>query len=181
MKTSVVVLSYNRPQLIHQVLMDLSINAKSAHEIVVVENGSDDPACKEVIDTWLHARNMSVPIIVKYLPENVGFSKAMNKGIFKATGDVVVALSNDVRINHPDFIEEIERNFDHNHNLLYGGTVYTQNTGWNTFGSLTVPYVEGYCVVASSQMWALLGGFDDAFYPYDFEDVDLSYRAVQLG
>jgi GT2 family glycosyltransferase len=49
-------------------------------------------------------------------------------------------------------------------------------------GGRPLLYVDGWCVAARREVWDALGGFDAETFqrPY-WEDVDLSWRAVQAG
>lgn len=43
-----------------------------------------------------------------------------------------------------------------------------------------VPWLSGACLAVGAELWSELGGFDEAYFLY-WEDVDLSWRALQLG
>lgn len=179
MKHSIVLLCYNGYQYTHQLLMDIKSNCIGVHEVVVINNGSEDPAVATGLEFW---KSLNVlPLTIYTISKNKGFIYGINYGITKATtGDVVTAISNDVRIVSKSYLSEIDKALEENPKRLIGPTLYTQSTGWNVFQTMTVPYVEGYCVTATREFWNK-HKFDDLYYPADFEDVDLSMQAVHDG
>lgn len=187
MKISIVVLTYNGWRYTHQLLMDIKQNCKDVHEVIVVDNGSEDSNVRQGLEFWLGLKVL--PLKVCELAKNRGFIGGMNYGLKKATGDVVALVSNDVRIFSPNLLTVIEEEFTKDPLILLGSTLYVHDTGWNTFPnpndyeeSIIYPYVEGYFVVATKGFWKLTGGFDERYAPSDFEDVDLSTQAVvKLG
>ena len=57
-------------------------------------------------------------------------------------------------------------------------------SGWNEFeanGKKIVPYLEGYFIACKRDAWEELGGWDERYSPYDYEDMDLSLNAFLLG
>ena len=91
MKLSVIIVNYNRRDLISQALNSLQKAAEGVeHEIIVIDNGSVD---------------FSVPMIEGKYPgvkliqnkHNTGYSKAANQGLRVAQGDYVLMI-------HPDTI-----------------------------------------------------------------------------
>lgn len=177
MRISIVVLTYNGYKYTHQLLMDIKQNCKNVYEVIVVDNGSEDINVKQGLEFWLGLNVL--PLKVCELAKNRGFVGGMNYGLTKATGDVVVLLSNDVRIYSSSFLTVIEEEFAKDKLILLGATLYEHDTGWNSFDGKIYPYVEGYFLAATKGFWKLSGGFDERYAPSDFEDVDLSTQAVQ--
>lgn len=59
---------------------------------------------------------------------------------------------------------------------LAEGRLYTRSDQ----GGVGPSWLSGACLAASAQFWRRSGGFDDRYFMY-WEDVDLSFRAQQLG
>lgn len=115
------------------------------------------------------------------MDSNVGFLKSANAGLRAAAGngtDIIVLLSNDVEI-HGKFIDSIKLSTDDN--TLVGGMLLNRDTGWNNFSGRIFPYLEGWLLAATRNGWEKLGYLDENFAPNDFEDVDLSTKAINLG
>lgn len=68
-------------------------------EVILVDNGSTDGSCAFVSAEypWVH---------MIQLPENYGFSRAVNEGIHAARSPYVLLLNNDTEAE-PDFLEEM--------------------------------------------------------------------------
>jgi GT2 family glycosyltransferase len=64
---------------------------------------------------------------------------------------------------------------------LVGPEMLRHDTGWNTFDGHTIAYLAGHCVACKRETWDLLGGWDERYVPCDYEDIDLSYSALQKG
>lgn len=178
-RVSLVVLTYNGWGYTHKLLTDIQNRCQQAYEVIVVDNGSQDPAVVQGLEFWTSISK--IPMKVIQLRHNLGFIGGMNSGIRKATGDIIVALSNDVSIISDGFIKEIHQEFEKDKSIVAGPTLYTIDTGWNKFGNEIIPYVEGWCVACHKDMWNSAGMFDERYAPSDYEDVDFSYKAVKQG
>lgn len=178
-KTSIVIPYYNHWELTHQALFDLYSHCReSIYEVVLVNDGSTEIMSYDGLEWW--KKNKMLPIRVLDMEENVGFLRASNAGIRKASGDIVVLLSNDVRVQE-NIITKIEKILEDDPASLIGGRLYTESTGWNKFGDKIFPYVEGWLLATTKDGWKELGGFDEQFAPNDYEDVDLSTTAAHKG
>ena len=173
MTLSFVIPTYNHWELTHLLLLDIYNNCTKVDEVLVVDNGSDDEVQPTNLGWWL--KHEMLPLRVETLEQNVGFIVASNIGLKQATGDVVALISNDVRI-HNDIGKELAILEE---KVLVGGRVYTDTTGWNDFDGLIFPYVEGW--ILATRNWKELDYLDNRFAPNDYEDIDLSTKAVLLG
>jgi GT2 family glycosyltransferase len=86
-RVSVIVVSRNRCDLLRQSLEALG----TAHQIIVVDNGSTDGAA--ALDSEFPAARFI------RLPKNFGLTKALNLGIRGAEGDYLLLLHDDARIS----------------------------------------------------------------------------------
>ena len=175
---SVVMPFFNNWHLTHQRLMELW---KHVHidEVVLVNDASTDDVDKAV--AWWQ-KETPLPITYIKNEQNLGFGKSMNKGIWTASGEIVILLSNDVIVTG-DFGIEVRKFIDLD--TLIGNTLYDWDTGWNVFdmpdGKKMFPYLGGYFLAAYKDTFRELGGFDDRYGKFDYEDLDLSTRAVYMG
>lgn len=180
----IVIPFYNNWELTHSMLWDLYKQEKrTLYQVLLVDDCSTDPEVAGGLKWWKWDAGMPVSVIE--LEENVGFLRAANRGLDKILSsplanpnDVIILLSNDVKIGC-SITEPILSVL--NDQTLVGGVVYWSDTGWNTFNGRTFPYAEGWLLAATVKGWRELGTFDERYAPNDFEDVDLSTKALSLG
>lgn len=168
---SIIIVTYGRADLIAKFLSNLPVMAH-LHELVIVDNKPDE-AVRRVLEGFAMHR----PVQLAFNSENVGFGPACNQGATLAQYDTFVFTQPDVTILE-DITAKVQNLED---NILYGARLLSGNTGWNKFGNVIVPYLEGYFIACTRTTWNVIGGFDPGIVPADFEDVDLSYTAAQKG
>lgn len=145
--------------------------------MVVVNNGSTD-GTKALLQVM---QRQYPPLKVLTLPDNEGFPGGNNLGAELATGDILIFTSNDVT-PLGDYLTPIIDSIQSDPTALYGAELLSHDTGWNRFNPVgNIPYLTGWLLACHRLTWVRLDGFDEAFNPCDYEDLDLSYRAVQLG
>ena len=173
MKFSFVIPTYNSWRLLHQLLYDIYRNCSPVHEVIIMDNGKDQETT-DGIEWWMMTQML--PIRYERNKENLGFLLSSNKGLKKATGDIVALISTDVRINK-DVVQDVSLVLNQIQNYLVGGRLLGWDTGWN-FGH---SYLEGWFLCAKRDVWKDLDYFDEQYAPNDMEDVDLSMKAKSLG
>lgn len=180
MKVSFVIPIYNHFRLINDLLIEINRNTKP-DEIIVVDDCSTDKETHDGLSWW--EQNADVKVIRPI--ENLGFLKASNYGVSKATGDIICLISSDVKIED-DLVKLVKEMIEIDPKVLIGGIVYKDSTGWNEFtlpdGTKKIfPYAEGWLLCFTKEAWMDWGGFDERFCPNDFEDVDFSTTAIGKG
>jgi GT2 family glycosyltransferase len=167
MKISIIIPHYEKSELTNALISQLRTHC-STHDVhvLVVDDGSPTP---------YEIGNVQVARIDR----NSGFLLASNLGLQFTDGDVKVVINNDVEVRG-DFIPMLEEKITQFPQALIGNFLQTGDTGWNRFDRI-YPYLEGYFLAASAQVWEDLGGFDMRFVPNDYEDVDLSTQCYYLG
>ena len=180
MKISVILLAYNHWELTHARLWEIYRHLP-VDEVILVDDNSDEADFISGVSWWMEDVKGKLPLRYIRNKKNMPFGYSMNKGCAAATGDVYVLLCNDVKVQG-NFIPDIVTALAANSNILIGNRLLDRDTGWNTFDGVVYPYLEGYMLASTKEVWAELGGFDyKVFFPYDFEDVDLSTNARSLG
>jgi GT2 family glycosyltransferase len=176
MTISIVIPYQNGWGMTHQLLYDLYRTDKELiDEVMLIDDASDDGSIGGA--TWW---KKLLPVRIFRFEENKGFLLSANKGLKKATGDIKILISNDVRVYAP-FIKQIINVFTENPKRLVGNYFHPDNTGWNKFGDTLFPYMAGYMLASTSDEWEELGYFDERYVPNDYEDVDISTTAIKLG
>lgn len=158
--------------------MDILQYCSPVDEVIVANNGSEDEAVAAGIKWWKSTGKL--PIKEFRAEENIGFLKICNMSVEKAKGDIVILISNDVSVRE-DMVAQIENLLSVPGKRIIGGVLYQHDTGWNTFGSTTFPYLEGWLLSFHKRSWDDIGGFDERYSPNDFEDMDFSTAAIDKG
>ena len=192
MNFSVVIPNYNGKILLEKNLPEVFKAFKSG-EIIVVDDGSTDGSIK-----YLREHYPQVKLIEKVT--NSGFATAVNLGVKAANGELVMLLNSDAVPNAdclkyalPHFRDKsvfavgcldksiesgqiIERGrgigkFEHGFLVHRRGEVNKADTLWASGGSS----------IFHKDTWEKLGGMDEIYNPFYWEDIDLSYRAQKAG
>jgi GT2 family glycosyltransferase len=109
----------------------------------------------------------------------MGFLFAARTGLSVVKGDIKILISNDVEITG-NIVTLVEEQIKKSPLSLVGNELIDFDSGWNTFNGKVFPYLVGYFLAASKEIWDDIS-FDSRFAPNDFEDVDLSTQAYALG
>ena len=184
-KVYIVIPCFNHWQLSHELLWNLYRKEReNIDTVLVVDNASTDEDVKSGLEWWQDRMGGGFPVKVTYNSENYGFLKSANIGLqemcMNDENDLVILISNDVLV-YSKFISQIQLALVENPKSLVGGVLYSHDTGWNTFKGVTYPYIEGWLLATTVKNWKELNYFDEEFCPCDFEDIDLSTKALKLG
>lgn len=198
MDISIVIPTFNGKELLRKYLPSVLEAIRNYYsgktELIVVDDGSTDAT-----EDYLKSNFAFVKIIRQEI--NKGFPACANLGIFSATSDIVVLLNNDLEVSR-DFLTFLPQHFeDKNIFAVRPGLkdslqdeilVNPRIGGGFKYGFFDVPKVMnrksqfaffaggGACAYDRTK-FIELGGFDEMFSPFYYEDVDLSYRAWKRG
>ncbi len=199
MSVSVVIPTWNGRALLDVALDSLSRQTLAADEVIVVDNGSTDGTTAHVRERWPW-------VTVVPLPSNSGFAAATNRGIERASGDVVVLVNNDIEL-HPEFLRELVAGLEADpgaasaaatmlrmddrgvidaagDTLRWSGVALQRGQGERDRGQYDAPgRVFSACAGAAAYRRSAfdeLGLFDESFFAY-LEDVDWGFRAQLAG
>lgn len=170
-------------------------------EIIVVNNGSRDGSRDLLRDKFPGIRLIE-------MPEALGFSRAANIGAKEAKGELLLFLNSDVSVT-PGFIPPLLAHFREQENIFavnpkiirtgHGphtnesistgkfrrGLLRVDNNISRRSGDLNKPtsilYAQGSAMLVDKDKFFKLGGFDEIFSPFYFEDLDICYRAWKMG
>lgn len=195
-KATIIIPNYNGLKFMEPCMKALESQTCKDFELLVVDNGSTDGSVE-----WL--KEHKIPSI--FLPENTGFSGAVNVGIKRAKTPFVILLNNDTEAE-PGYvgalIHEIERSpkifsvspkmiqLYHKELMDDGGDMYSV-MGW-AYQRGVGQEIERYnraCNVFSAcagaaiyrrEVFEKIGYFDEMHFAY-LEDIDVGYRAKIAG
>jgi O-antigen biosynthesis protein len=189
---SVVIPNWNGRFLLEKHLKGV-IEAVNNAEIIITDDHSTDDSIPFLKNNYPH-------VILVQSDRQTGFSANINRGVSHATGDIVVLLNTDVE-PQKDFLKPLLKHFsdpkifavgclDHSYEK---GQIYYRGRGvacWKkglyvhergNVDKTDTAWVSGGSGAFSREYWNKLGGMDELFNPFYWEDIDLSYRAKLKG
>ena len=194
-KVSIIIPNYNGQELLLRNLPNV-IKYSTDNEIIVVDDSSTDNSVKII-----HKNFKNIKVI--RLKKNVGFSGAVNIGIKNSNYNFVVLLNSDVspRQNYLKIaLNHFKNNkskklfavgfLDYSHEnekiILKGrGRAYFKK-GFILHAPAKIERGETFWVSGGSGLFDKkkiieLGGFDQIFKPFYWEDIDICFRASRQG
>lgn len=176
--------TYNRAALLERVLeacFDQTVEG-DAYEVVLVDDGSADetPAVVE------RARSRATCSFIAIRQSNRGLAGARNAGIARANGARIIFIDDDV-LPLPNFVQEhLRSHAAHPSAIVRGGAIeverldelpppiwsikdYSGNYFWTTNVSVPLATIRA------------VGGFDESFSEYGWEDIDVGLRLRAAG
>jgi GT2 family glycosyltransferase len=175
-------------------------------EVLVVDNGSDDPATLQFLADLESLQKIRVLVD----PSPFNYSALNNRAVAHATGDFICLLNNDIEVIVPGWLEELvvqalrpgigavgaqllypDRTIQHGGVLLgVGGVANHAHLGWPAehpgyFGraQLTqeIAAVTGACLLVSRTNYLSVGGLDEENLKVAFNDVDFCLKLREQG
>lgn len=185
MKISIAIANYQGRSLLQDNLPN--ILASGADEVIINDDASNDGSAEFIRENF-----PTVKLLVSQ--KNRRFIDSANKLFNEATGDIVVLLNNDVKVEK-DFLKPLVEHFKDKdvfavncHEIGEGFSVAFWNNGFFEYKrgqeanySHKSSWASGGSAAFRKSTWQKLGGFDPIFYPGYWEDIDLSFRAIKQG
>lgn len=193
MKVSIVIPNYNGEQLLRKNLPQI-ISASADSEIIIVDDGSKDASCKLIIQHFPRIK-------IIQLGKNYGFATAVNTGVASSKGELIMLLNSDV-IPRKNYSIPLVKHFNDEKVFAVG---CLQHTGMkseknSTQGRGIGKFKGGFLVHAPGELnkkntlwvfagaamyrksiWETIGGMNEIYDPFYWEDIDISYRALKMG
>ena len=196
---SIVVVTYGAQELVARCLNAIERNTPAPYEVVVVDNASPDGTAE-----YLGSEVEGAKVV--FNEENTGFLLASNQGAMEARGRFLCFLNSDAFVEPgwlPPLLELFQRDpgvgvavplfLNPDGTVQEAGSV-VDYLGWamalgggsdaRSFEFLfrrEVDFGSAACLVTPRQLFADVGGFDPAYAPGYFEDVDYSFRLKAMG
>lgn len=176
------------------------------YDLVLVDNGSDDPACLQ----WLARISEQPRVQVQYDDRPFNFSRLNNTAVRAASAEFVALLNNDVEVSSPDWLEEMlslaarpevgavgARLLYGDRSLQHGGVILGLQGGAGHVLK-RLPYtdagpggrarvVQSYlavtaaCLVVRRALYEQVGGMDETAFAVAFNDVDFCLKLHAAG
>lgn len=206
MDVSIVIPNYNGENLIKknldkvtETLYNFSKEKNKKTEIVVIDDFSQDNSIKElerISGKW----NEKIKIKVLRNKKNYGFSTTVNNGVKIAKGEIVILLNTDITPEN-DFITPLllhfkdvsvfavgcmDKSVEKVGIVLRGRGLGEWQRGFLVHRRADVNknktlWVSGGSGAFRRGIWQKLGGLNEIYNPFYWEDIDLSYRALKSG
>jgi glycosyltransferase involved in cell wall biosynthesis len=179
MRATIQLCTYNRAALLERVL-DACFEQtvpEGAYEVVLVNDGSTDDT-PAVIERARSRVRGSFAVVDQ---PNSGLAKGRNAGIARSTGERIIFIDDDV-LPLPNFVaEHLRSHAAHPQAIVRGGAINVEN-----FDVLPPP-VWGIKDYSGNYFWTTnvsvplatirdIGGFNESFSEYGWEDIDVGLR-----
>jgi len=198
--TSIVILTFNQLDFTKQTVESIRRHTPEPHEIIFVDNGSQDGTLD-----WLELQareNRNYRLIANR--SNLGFAAGCNQGMRAAHGEFILLLNNDVMVT-PGWLSGMLACFDSLTRVGIVGPVtnnisgpqkleeahYASSPELDTFAvahrerfsGCRVPSrrIVGFCMLFRRELVDLIGLLDEEFGSGNFEDDDFALRAALEG
>ncbi|MEK7501891.1 MAG: glycosyltransferase family 2 protein [Patescibacteria group bacterium] len=202
MNISIVIPNYNGEELLRKnlpKLIEAVCNYKDI-EIIIVDDGSTDDSINIIQNSKFKVQNRNLKLRVIKNKTNLGFSSTVNKGAKEAKGDILVLLNTDV-VPEKDFLKPLMEHFndesvfavgcmdksiENGKTVLRGRGIGKWKKGFlvhkrGEINKTNTLWVGGGSGAFRKLIWDKLGGLNQIYNPFYWEDIDLSYRALKSG
>jgi GT2 family glycosyltransferase len=198
-KVSIVMATYGGREWVRKSIAAVIENTDPCYEMIIVDNASPDG-----LATWLTDEVRNARIFRNSV--NRGFGAATNQGAATATGESLVLLNSDAFVHPgwlPPLLERLERDdstaavapclWNVDGSLQEAGSLLFRNgyTHFYGFGedptrpeyrfARVIDYSSAACLLVRRRDFLAVGGFDTAYAPAYFEDVDLCLSLAARG
>ncbi|HEX7041812.1 MAG TPA: glycosyltransferase [Patescibacteria group bacterium] len=174
-------------------------------ELIITDDSSKDgsiEAVESLLKRIISKNNTRIPykVLKNFTGTNRGFSGNVNIGVKNSTGDIIILLNSDV-VPKVGFLEPLLSHFTNDSVFAVGcmdesiedGKTVLRGRGigkWERgflvhnagkLDSERTLWVSGGSGAFRKSIWDKLGGLNEIYNPFYWEDIDLSYRAQKAG
>lgn len=202
MNISIVIPNYNGEEILKKNLPKVLEATGRYHqgsvEIIIADDCSSDNSVGLINEFIKKNKESNIKLLTNV--KNQGFSSNVNKGARSAKGEILVLLNTDV-IPSDNFLMPLVEHFKDKSVFGVGcmdesvenGKIIPRGRGigkWSRgffehrAGSLdknNTLWVAGGSGAFRKKLWDELGGLDELYSPFYWEDIDISYRALKSG
>ena len=207
MKISVVIPNYNGKELLEKNLPKVFEAAnyysqKSGEniEIIIIDDASTDNSVESIKYYVSSIKRKNIQFKILQNGNNLGFSSTVNKGVGEAEGEIVVLLNTDVAPQE-DFLEPLiphfknskifavgcmDKSIEDDKVILRGRGIGSWQRGFlvhkrGEVDKTNTLWVNGGSGAFRKSIWNRLGGLNELYNPFYWEDIDIGYRALKSG
>jgi len=200
MNISIIIPNYNGEELLKKNIpkvLDAAENYKDGEtEIIIADDGSTDASTSVISNLKFQISNFRFIQLAK----NLGFSSTVNRGVKESSGDIIILLNTDV-CPEKNFLEPLLKHFKDEKIFAVGcmdksienGKITLRGRGLGQWkrgflihrrgevNKTDTLWVSGGSAAFKKSIWEKLGGFNELYNPFYWEDIDISYRAQKAG
>jgi GT2 family glycosyltransferase len=210
MQLSFVIPNYNGEEILQKNLPRVvesarkyATSADKMTEIIVVDDCSSDDSVRVIASIFESSESKFLICRLIRSKVNKGFSSTVNAGAKSASGEVLILLNTDAfPEKNDDFFSKALEYFSDPKQFAVGfmdksiesnGEVVLRGRGvgiWKRgllvhkkgdINESNTLWVSGGSSAYRKSIWDKLGGMNEMFNPFYWEDIDLSYRALKSG
>jgi glycosyltransferase involved in cell wall biosynthesis len=193
MFVSVIIPTYNRKELVRQTILSLEDQTlpPEQYEVIIVDDGSDDGTGEMV-------QSLPTSFLLRYFwQENRGRAAARNLGIRQAKGDLLFFLDGDMVADTHLLEEHVKTHLARDQIMVMGVTKLPPQLMRTPFTRIAFESHPDQVMDENGYLPALhcatgnlsikykdamqIGGFDESFEVYGWEDTDFGHRAEKQG
>lgn len=162
-------------------------NTENLGTLIIIDNGSEDDTVE-----WLNKNYPNVIIIRN--KTNLGYTKPVNQGVAISKSEFFILINNDVRPSRGYDTKSLKF---FNNPQVFAVTFNEQGASWPdmfwsngkmqfTHGKdksspVLSAWASGGSAIFRRRFWDKLGGLDEIYAPFYWEDIDIGYRAWKSG
>ncbi|WP_181300001.1 glycosyltransferase [Paraburkholderia caribensis] len=207
---SIVIPTKNQMGFLKTCVESLSRTTYRNFDVLVVDNGSDDPKTLEYLDS-LKGRPRHAVVRIPSKGGRFSFSALMNEAVTHCRNDYVLFLNNDTEVISERWLSAMmgyaqmekvgavgARLYFEDRTIQHAGIVHGYNEGmvghafrckpphdWGYLGFIRTAReysaVTAACMVTPRKLFNEIGGFDETDFAVAYNDVDYCYRLIQAG
>jgi glycosyltransferase involved in cell wall biosynthesis len=194
-KISVVIPTFNRASVLAQTIdfVESQTVSNESYEVIVVDNASTDDT-----HAVLEAKRKKHPNLRFFLQTKPGAAATRNAGLRETSGEIVLFIDDDI-LAEPDLVERhLSYHGRHQYACIIGKVIapwndrvepflrYLHHRGiYNPYsiasGPIDFSYHHTGNVSTPRSLLFEAGGFNEDFFIYGMEDIELGYRLEKLG
>lgn len=169
-------------------------------ELIIVNDDPKEKIREEIEFLINQQKNKKINrLIILENEKNLGFGESVNRGVLKSNSDFILLLNSDVRLKDDSFkrglddfkinprlfaisFAQKEKNgkvvgkniFFWKRGMFFHSQAKNMNFGFNA-------WFEGGAALIDKKKFLNLGGYDNIYSPFYWEDIDISYRGYKRG
>lgn len=206
---SIVTLTHNKLAYTQRCLSSWLQSTHRPLEVVVVDNGSTDGTQAWLVEFATRAAAEGVQVVTVLNDGNVGCSTARNQGWKMTGGSQVLFVDNDVALRSRDGVQQLSARLEKDpgvavsgpklvypfppHDIQCAGAAVSPTGRIQFMGrgegredrrfnhEREVQCLISACFLVRRSALVEAGGFDEAYNPVEYEDLDLCYKIRETG